>query len=86
MAFISFNTLDPYARDAYNINVEGGSKMKFTEVERMLMEDGWLLKNIRGSHYHYIHPNKPGKVTIPRHGGDIDSRTLKSIKRQAGIK
>lgn len=30
-------------------------------------------------------PTKPGKVTIPEHGGDIHMDTVKSIKRQAGI-
>ena len=60
--------------------------MTFREVEKILKQDGWALKSIQGSHYQYTHPTKPGKVTIPRHGGDLDMRTAKSIMRQAGLK
>lgn len=51
----------------------------------MLLADGWYFKGARGSHYYYKHPAKPGKVTIPRHGGDLDPQTVKSIFRLAGI-
>jgi predicted RNA binding protein YcfA (HicA-like mRNA interferase family) len=60
--------------------------MKFREVEKMILEDGWYLKNTKGSHNHYKHPTKPGKVSIPKHAGDLDLGTVKSIKKQAGIK
>jgi len=60
--------------------------MKAKEMERILFDDGWFLKNIKGSHYHYIHPSKKGKVTIPFHAGDLDIKTVNSIKTQAGLK
>ena len=60
--------------------------MRFKEVERILKTDGWQYKNSRGSHNYYIHPTKPGKITIPNHSGDIDPGTLKSILKQAGLK
>ena len=59
--------------------------MKFREVEKILLDDGWVFKNAKGSHNQYIHPTKPGKVTIPNHRGDLDPKTVKSIFRQAGI-
>ena len=59
--------------------------MKFREIEKIILADGWQFKNAKGSHNHYIHPNKPGKVTIPNHPGDLDPRTIKSILKQAGI-
>lgn len=59
--------------------------MNFKEIEKIIVADGWEFKKARGSHYHYRHPNKPGKVTIPRHGGDLDPKTVKSIMKQAGI-
>lgn len=43
--------------------------MRAREAERMLLEDGWYFKNQSGSHKHYKHPTKPGKVTIPFHSG-----------------
>lgn len=59
--------------------------MTFREMERILYQDGWILKGARGSHHQYIHPNKPGKVTLPMHRGDLDRQTVKSIFKQAGI-
>lgn len=59
--------------------------MRFKEVEKILLADGWQYKNQAGSHKHYIHPTKKGKVTVPDHPGDIDPRTVKSIWKQAQI-
>lgn len=59
--------------------------MKFRELEKIITADGWKFKNAKGSHRHYIHPVKPGKVTIPNHPGDLDPQTVKSILRQAGL-
>jgi predicted RNA binding protein YcfA (HicA-like mRNA interferase family) len=60
--------------------------MRFREIEKELLQDGWTKKNTRGSHNYYVHPTKPGKVTIPNHSGDLDSRTVASILKQAGLK
>lgn len=59
--------------------------MKFKEIEKIILKDGWVFKGARGSHYQYIHPHKKGKITIPRHNGDLDKLTVKSIFKQAGI-
>jgi len=60
--------------------------MKFQEIERIILNDGWSLKTVNGSHYQYEHASKPGKVTIPYHGRDIHPRTINSILKQAGLK
>lgn len=37
------------------------------------------------SHRQYVHPEKPGTVTVSgQPGDDVNKRTLASIKRQAG--
>ena len=60
--------------------------MRPKEVEKLIIKDGWVYKNTTGSHKHFIHPTKPGKVTIPQHAGDtIDSILLKRILKQAGL-
>lgn len=59
--------------------------MRFREIEKIILADGWQFKKARGSHFSYIHPTKPGKVTIPNHGGDLDPRTVRSILKQAGL-
>jgi predicted RNA binding protein YcfA (HicA-like mRNA interferase family) len=59
--------------------------MRFREVEKIILNDGWYQVGQKGSHHQYKHPTKPGKVTIPEHSGDINSDTVKSILRQAGL-
>ena len=60
--------------------------MTFREIEKIIKADGWILKSVEGSHFHYKHPVKPGKVTIPKHGNrDLHKKTVDSILRQAGL-
>jgi len=59
--------------------------MKFREIEKKLLNDGWIFKSAKGSHYQYVHPVKPGKVTVPYHSGDIAPVIVKAILKQAGL-
>lgn len=56
------------------------------EMEKLIRKDGWIYVGSAGSHRHYVHPTKPGKVTIPFHTGDLSVKVENSIKRQAGLK
>ena len=60
--------------------------MTVREILKELKKDGWRESQVRGSHVQMTHPTKPGKVTIPKHSGDIPKGTLNSILRQAGLK
>lgn len=60
--------------------------MRFRELEKIILDDGWFLVDVRGSHYQYKHPVKPGRVTIPHHRGDIPQRVVNSVLKQAGLK
>lgn len=60
--------------------------MTVREVLKILKQNGWIEKDIKGSHIQLIHPDKPGKVTLPNHKGDIPPGTLNSIWKQAGVK
>jgi predicted RNA binding protein YcfA (HicA-like mRNA interferase family) len=59
--------------------------MRAIEAEKIILKDGWFFKSQKGSHRHYKHQTKLGKVTIPFHSGDLDPRTVKSIMKQAGL-
>ncbi len=60
--------------------------MRFLEIDRMLKADGWFEVGQKGSHHHYKHPYKPGKVTVPEHGGkDINTKIVNLIRKQAGL-
>ncbi len=60
----------------------------YTSVEliRILQDDGWCFHKASGSHHHFKHPLKKGKVTIPHPRKDLPIRTVKSILLQADIK
>ena len=45
-----------------------------------------MLVHTVGSHHHYKHPNKPGRVTVPHPKKDLRRQTLLSICKQAGWK
>ena len=60
--------------------------MRFRELERIVLDDGWFLNDVRGSHHQFKLPTKSGKVTIPNHRGDIPLRVVNSILKQAGLK
>lgn len=60
--------------------------MKVRDVLKMLRSEGWVLRNQEGSHRQFIHPDKPGKVTVAGHESDeMPLKTLKSIMKQAGM-
>ena len=59
--------------------------MRFREIEIIIEKDGWYQVKQKGSHHQYKHPTKPGKVTIPEHGEDLNLDTVKSIMKQAGL-
>jgi predicted RNA binding protein YcfA (HicA-like mRNA interferase family) len=55
------------------------------EILQKLSNDGWIIKNQRGSHVQLIHPIKKGKITIPHPKKDLPKKTVKSILKQAGL-
>ena len=60
--------------------------MKVRDVIKLIEKDGWRLVVTEGSHRHYKHPTKPGRVTVAGHlREDVHPKTLKSIFTQAGL-
>jgi len=60
--------------------------MKVRDVLRLLIDDGWRLVRMRGSHQQFRHPSKPGRVTVAGSGNDdLSPGTLRSILKQAGL-
>ncbi len=56
------------------------------EAIKLVEADGWQLARIRGSHRHYVHPVKPGIVTIAgKPSLDLPPGTARSILKQAGL-
>jgi predicted RNA binding protein YcfA (HicA-like mRNA interferase family) len=55
------------------------------EIIRLLAADGWYEVGQTGSHKHFKHPMKLGKVTVPHPKRDLPVKTVRSIERQSGV-
>jgi predicted RNA binding protein YcfA (HicA-like mRNA interferase family) len=61
-------------------------RLRVREVIKLLEADGWVQVKTRGSHRHYKHPIKPGKVTVPGHPADtLNPKTQASVLGQAQL-
>ena len=60
--------------------------MKFSEFYRKIEADGWYIKST-GKHKKYVHPTKPGFITVGKHKSqEVPTGTLDSMKKIAGLK
>jgi predicted RNA binding protein YcfA (HicA-like mRNA interferase family) len=59
--------------------------MDSRQLIRNLEKAGWYWHSTTGSHHHFKHPDKPGKVTIPHPKKDMHPKTVASIKKAAGL-
>jgi len=66
--------------------MEALENMRSREVIALLEADGWQLIGVRGSHHHFKHPAKSGRVTVPHPKIQLAIGTLNSILRTAGLK
>ena len=56
------------------------------EMIKFIKADGWIYKNTEGDHYHFVHPVKPGKVTIQHPVKNLPKWTVNKILQQAGLR
>jgi predicted RNA binding protein YcfA (HicA-like mRNA interferase family) len=56
------------------------------EIIAALLKDNWFEAGQTGSHRHFKHPTKPGKVTVPHPKRDLPLKTIKSIEKASGVK
>ena len=52
-------------------------------IARLKLE-GWIEVGVTGSHHHFKHAVKLGKVTVPHPRRDMAQKTAASIYKQAG--
>lgn len=60
--------------------------MTSREIIKLLETDGWYIHSSNGSHHHFKHPTKKGKVTVPHPKKELPKGTFNSILKQAGLK
>lgn len=57
----------------------------FTDIEKFLKKNGFILGYVKGSHYYYI-GSKGRIVQVPFHGNKaLKPRTMKGVILQSGI-
>ena len=60
---------------------------KVREAIKLIEADGWSEVRTKGSHRQFMHPTKPGRVTVAgQPSDDLAPGTYNSILKQAGLK
>jgi predicted RNA binding protein YcfA (HicA-like mRNA interferase family) len=55
------------------------------KIIEMIERDGWVRVGVTGSHHHFKHSIRPGKVTVPHPKRDLPLGTVRAILKQAGL-
>ena len=59
--------------------------VKSADLFRELERAGWILDRVRGSHHVFIHPEKPGHISVPHPRKDLGKGLVRKLRRQAGL-
>ena len=54
------------------------------KIKDRLKGEGWLILRNDGDHTVYHHPDKKGRVIVPKGRGDLPTGTANSIAKSAG--
>lgn len=60
--------------------------MNSRDIIKILENDGWILRGIRGSHHIFNHPAKPGHISVPHPKSDLGKGLVNKLLKQAGLK
>ncbi|TXI22318.1 MAG: type II toxin-antitoxin system HicA family toxin [Nitrosomonas sp.] len=60
--------------------------MNSKEIIKLLEKEGWVLRNIKGSHHIYTHPERSGHITVPHPKKDLGIGLVNKLLNQAGVK
>jgi predicted RNA binding protein YcfA (HicA-like mRNA interferase family) len=52
---------------------------------KLLEDDGWDEVGVQGSHHHFKHPTRLGKLQVPHPKKDLAFGTARGIMRDAGL-
>ena len=59
--------------------------MTSAEVIKRMLKAGWVLRSVKGSHHVYVHPKRPGHVTVPHPRKDLGTGLLRALLKHAGL-
>ena len=52
---------------------------------RELLDAGWTLDRVRGSHHIFKHPTRPGSIVVPHPKKDLGMGLIAAIRKQAEL-
>ena len=59
--------------------------MTSTELIKRMLKTGWVLRGVKGSHHVYVHPERPGHVTVPHPRKDLGVGLLHKLLKQTDL-
>ena len=59
--------------------------MTSAQLIKRMLRAGWVLRGVKGSHPVYVHPQRPGHVTVPHPRKDLGTGLLKKLLKQTDL-
>ncbi|MDO8440142.1 MAG: type II toxin-antitoxin system HicA family toxin [Polaromonas sp.] len=59
--------------------------MTSAELIKRMLKAGWVLRSVKDSHHVYVHPQRPGHVTVPHPRKDLGVGLLHKLLKQADL-
>ena len=56
--------------------------MTSAQLIKRMVKDGWVLHGVKGSHHVYVHPKRPGHVSVPHPRKDLGVGLLRKLLKQ----
>jgi predicted RNA binding protein YcfA (HicA-like mRNA interferase family) len=60
--------------------------MQSAVLIKKLEKNGWVLRSVKGSHHVYVHPTRPGHLTVPHPRKDLGMGLVHKLLKAAGLK
>lgn len=56
--------------------------MTSAQLIKLMLKAGWKLRAVKGSHHIYVHPQRPGHVSVPHPRKDLGVGLLTKLLKQ----
>ncbi|MBS4052846.1 MAG: type II toxin-antitoxin system HicA family toxin [Methylomonas sp.] len=60
--------------------------MNSRQLIKLLEDNGWTLRSVKGSHHVFVHLVKPGHLTVPHPKSELGKGLTNKLLKQAGLK
>jgi len=60
--------------------------MTSADLIKQLEQAGWRLRNVAGSHHIFVHPDRPGHLSVPHPKKDLGVGLAHKLLKAAGVK